>query len=68
MRTIQLLFYKAQADDHAINRVVAMLDPPFVHVELRFEDGIASSIFAGEVLFFRPRTFANPHYAIETLP
>ncbi|EKX34810.1 hypothetical protein GUITHDRAFT_146923 [Guillardia theta CCMP2712] len=62
-----LLFYRAQPQDHWINRLVSWLDPPYVHVELRFEDGMASSIFAGEVLFFRPRSFANPHYHIETL-
>eukprot|EP00960_Hanusia_phi_P078147 768787-Hanusia_phi.AAC.1 len=68
MRTIQLLFYRVQPVDHWINRLVALLDPPFVHVEVCFEDGMASSIFAGERVFFRHRTYANPHYAIETLP
>ena len=66
MRTVQLLFYRAQPQDHWINRLVSWLDPPYVHVEIRFEDGMASSIFAGEVLFFRPRSFANPNYHIET--
>lgn len=66
MRTVQLLFYRAQERDHFINRLVSWMDPPYVHVEVRFEDGMASSIFAGEILFFRPRSFANPHYHIET--
>ena len=68
MRSIQLLFYRAREQgDHLMNRVVSWFDPPFVHVEIRFEDGMASSIFAGEALFFRPRTFANPNYHVETL-
>jgi len=68
MRSIQLLFYRAREQgDHLMNRVVSWFDPPFVHVEIRFEDGMASSIFAGEPLFFRQRTFANPNYHVETL-
>lgn len=68
MRTIQLLFYRAREEgEHLMNRVVSWFDPPFVHVEIRFEDGMASSIFAGESLFFRPRSFANPNYHVETL-
>ncbi|EKX34918.1 hypothetical protein GUITHDRAFT_146908 [Guillardia theta CCMP2712] len=56
-----LLFYKAQPDDPLLNRLVSWFDPPYVHVEIRFEDGMASSIFAGETVFFRQRTFANKH-------
>lgn len=67
MRTIQVLFYRPSAQDPLMNRIVAYIDPPFSHVEVRFEDGMASSIFSGESVFFRPRTFANPHYTIITL-
>lgn len=66
MRTVQLLFYQAQPDDHFLNRLVSWFDPPYVHVEIRFEDGMASSIYAGETVFFRNRKYSNPHYRIET--
>ncbi|EKX35105.1 hypothetical protein GUITHDRAFT_118758 [Guillardia theta CCMP2712] len=65
-RIVQLLFYQAQPNDHFMNRLVSWFDPPYVHVEIRFEDGMASSVYAGETVFFRNRTYANPHYRIET--
>lgn len=66
-RTVQILFYKPLDQDVFMNRLVSYLDPPFCHVELRFENGMASSIFAGEKVFFKQRTYANPNYLIEAI-
>lgn len=66
-RTIQILFYKPIENDFFMNRLVSYIDPPFCHVELRFENGMASSIFAGEKVFFKQRTYANPNYVIEAI-
>lgn len=59
---IMLQFYTPPPKDPWMNRVVAMLDGPFSHVELVFHDGMASSIYAGEEVFFKKRTFSNPNY------
>jgi hypothetical protein len=77
MRCIRLLFLRAAADDHWLNRLVSRLDPPFCHVELEFDmpqpvalsaaPTLATSLYAGEAVFLRPRTFANPNYTILTL-
>jgi hypothetical protein len=66
-RTVQILFYRPVKNDVFMNQLVAYFDPPFCHVEVRFEDGMASSIFAGERLFFKQRTYANPNYLIEAI-
>lgn len=89
MRCVRLLFLRAAADDHWLNRLVSHLDPPFCHVELEFDmpppavlstvlpaalgsvlptaATLATSLYAGEAVFLRPRTFANPNYTILTL-
>jgi hypothetical protein len=35
------------------------------HVEIMFDDDMAASIFADEVVFFRKRSYANPNYRIK---
>jgi hypothetical protein len=73
MRSVRVLFLRAVPGDPWVNRLVSALDPPFCHVELEFDLGtdalpaLASSIYAGETVFLRQRTFANPNYAIVTL-
>eukprot|EP00960_Hanusia_phi_P074387 768228-Hanusia_phi.AAC.4 len=66
-RTVQILFYKPIEGDCFMNRLVGYFDPPFCHVEVRFENGMASSIFSGEKVFFKQRTYANPNYVIEAI-
>lgn len=66
-RTVKILFYKPFENDCFINRFVSYLDPPFCHVEICFENNMASSIFAGEKVFFKQRTYANPNYIIEAI-
>jgi hypothetical protein len=64
---VMLMFYKPIKEDPWINRLVAWVDKPFSHVEIAFEDGLASSIFAGETVFCKQRTFSNPQYASYTI-
>ena len=66
-RVIQVMLYKPPANDPFINRAVAWIDGPFSHVEVGFEDGVASSIYAGETVFMHPRTFSNPNYTTVSL-
>lgn len=72
MRTIRVMFLEAVPNDPFVNRIVSRIDPPYCHVELEFDDNtqgpcLASSIFAGETVFFKRRTFSNPNYTTITL-
>lgn len=72
MRTIRVMFLSPADNDPWINRLVARIDPPFCHVEIEFDDSstgpcLASSIYAGETVFMKRRTFANPNYTTVTL-
>jgi len=44
---IQIMFYKPPPNDPFMNRAVAWIDGPYSHVEIGFEDGMASSIYSG---------------------
>jgi len=51
-----------------VNRLVSRVSKHGIsHVELVFEDDMAFSIFAGQNLYFKPRTFANPDYELISL-
>lgn len=65
---IQIMFYKPPPNDPFMNRAVAWIDGPYSHVEIGFEDGMASSIYSGEKVFMHPRTFSNPNYTIISIP
>lgn len=67
-KLLQVMFYKPPPSDPFINRAVAWIDGPFSHVEIGFEDGMASSIYSGERVFMHPRTFSNPNYTIVSIP
>ena len=67
MPKLRAWFYNPNAagerfSDGLVNHVVAMLDPPFCHCELQFEDGIACSIYMGTTVVLKARTFEAPHY------
>lgn len=66
-RKLNFMFYRPPVGDFLMNRIVAWYDPPYSHTELVFEDGIASSICAGETVSMHTRNFGNPHYDIVTL-
>jgi hypothetical protein len=65
---IRLCFYEPRAsDEHWMNRLVAAVSKHYVsHVEILFADDMAASIFAGEVIFWRKRSYANPYYKIHS--
>lgn len=67
-RMLTLAFVRPGPKDPAFNRVVArMCKHGICHTELVFEDNMAFSIFAGQEVFFRPRTLSNPEYELVTL-
>lgn len=69
---ILLLFYRPSPTDAWLNRLVAHFDPPFCHVEMAFPERYGaepweteiwgSSIFQGEPVFFRKRTYQRDGY------
>lgn len=72
MRTIRVMFMQPKENDASMNRLVAWADPPYCHVEIEFDNNrngpcLASSIYAGETVFMRERTYANPNYSTITL-
>ena len=55
-------FYAPGEGDHVLNHVVTRWDPPYAHCDVQFEDGMASSLFQGENLYWRRRSFRKPGY------
>lgn len=68
-RVLTLAFLRPGPDEmDNVNLLVSKLSKHGVsHVELVFEDGMAFSIFAGQNLYFKPRTFSNPDYELISL-
>lgn len=64
---VMLMFYQPKPSDPWLNRAVAWVDGPFSHVELGFSDGHACSIFGGEKVFMKKRTFANLQYSMHSI-
>jgi len=69
---LYLLFYKPKADDPIQNRLVALFDGPFCHVEIAFPERYGeepwerliwgSSIYQNEPVFFRQKTYQRDGY------
>ena len=69
---VYLLFYRPKTDDPLLNRLVALFDGPYCHVEMAFSDKWGehpwerelwgSSIYQGETVFFKPKTYARDGY------
>ena len=69
---VYLLFYRPSESDPFQNRLVALFDGPFSHVEMAFPERYGeepwerevwgSSIYQGESVFFRPRTYLRDGY------
>ena len=69
---IFLLFYKPTSNDPFLNRLVAYWNGPYCHVEMAFPERIGdeawekevwgSSIYQGENIFFKPKTYARDGY------
>ena len=51
-----------------INIIVTKIDPPFCHVELAFEDGMAISVTKNNRVFMRRRTFDPLYYTCVRIP
>lgn len=67
-RVLTLAFLRPGPDDAAFNRLVARVCRHGIcHTELVFEDNKAFSIFAGQKVFFKERTFSNPEYELISL-
>jgi hypothetical protein len=65
---LTLAFVRPGNDDPLFNHIVArMCKHGICHTEMVFEDNMAFSIFAGQRVFFRPRTLSNPQYELVTL-
>lgn len=65
--TVAFLF-PGPEDEDWVNRLVAKVSRvKCCHAELVFDDQMAFSIFKGENVFFRKRTFANPEYQLLSL-
>ena len=67
MPLIHAYFYVPNATDHVINHLVTKWDPPYAHCDVQFEDGMASSIYSGESVYWRKRGFKKPGYSRITL-
>ena len=69
---IYLLFYKPSADDPFLNKMVAYFNGPYCHVELAFpekygdepweKEMLGTSIYQGETIFFKPKTYQRDGY------
>ena len=74
---ILLLFYKPSATDPLFNRAVALFCPPFCHVEMAFPerygaepcecDIFGSSIYQGETVFYKKKSYARDGYVCLTI-
>ena len=62
MPLIHMLFYSPSPSDHILNHIVTRYDPPFSHCDVQFEDGMASSVFQHETVYWRKRGFQKPGY------
>jgi hypothetical protein len=67
MPLIRAYFYSPGPADHPLNHVVTTWDPPYSHCDVQFEDGMASSVFRGEKMYWRRRRFSKPGYSCVTL-
>ena len=69
---IYLLFYKPSSEDPFLNRFVAYFDGPYSHVEMAFPEKYGdelweremwgTSIYQGETIFFKPKTYQRDGY------
>ena len=62
MPMIHVMFYAPNENDHILNHVVTRYDPPFSHCDVQFEDGMASSVYQYETVYWRKRGFQKPGY------
>ena len=63
MPSMHVYFYTPMPSDHFLNHVVTRYDPPFSHCDVQFEDGMASSVYQHETVYWRKRKFTKPGYS-----
>jgi hypothetical protein len=68
MPFINVYFYAPTANDHVLNHIVTRYDPPFSHCDVQFEDGMASSVYQHETVYWRKRGFKKPGYSKLSIP
>lgn len=62
-------FYDPASDHHGwMNKVIAMLDAPFCHVELQFPDSTAYTVYMGSEVVKKQRSFNNACYSAVQIP
>ena len=69
---IYLLFYKPSCNDPFQNRLVAFFNGPYCHVEMAFperhgdeaweKEVFGTSVYQGETIFFKPKTYQRDGY------
>ena len=67
MPLINVMFYEpiekdAKILNRVINGVINNYDPPYSHCDVQFEDGMASSVFQFEKMYWKNRRFRKPGY------
>jgi hypothetical protein len=67
MPLIHAYFYTPTDTDHILNRLVTAYNPPYSHCDVQFEDSMASSIYSGECVYFKSRSFKKPGYSRITI-
>jgi hypothetical protein len=67
MPLIHAYFYTPSGTDSWLNHLVTRWDPPYAHCDIQFQDGMASSVFRGESLYWKKRKFTKPGYSRVTL-
>ena len=67
-RVLTLAFLRPGPNDPSFNHLVAKVCKHGIcHTEIVFEDNMAFSIFAGQRVFFKQRTFSKPEYELISL-
>ena len=67
MRLLNVVFYRPTKDDHWINHMVSILNPPYSHCDLLFDDGTATSIYQNEPVYQEKKTLSRKEYEWLTL-
>lgn len=74
-RKIRICFYQpCDVNEHPLNRIAAYISAKIEgsyayyvsHCEILFEDDFACSIYDGQSVFFRKRSFENPNYIVKS--
>jgi hypothetical protein len=73
MRKVRVCFYEPKARNepwlNVFAAMVGKISTGFYvsHVEVQFEDDRSCSIFGGEAVFFRRRSYSNPNYIVKSI-